>query len=133
MAPSFCAGRSGASEQNDETAHAALLGAGPRRLKGALSEAADEQAAARAARASGAPKSYRFEPRVIQVKQGGKVTWTNHDDFPHTVQILAGADAATHDLCIGKSVTISFDRAGTVYYRCSLHPAQMKGEVVVTP
>ena len=79
------------------------------------------------------PRSYRFEPRVIQVKQGGKVTWTNHDDFPHTVQILAGADAATHDLGIGKTVTISFDRAGTVYYQCSLHPAQMKGEVVVTP
>ena len=79
------------------------------------------------------PKSYRFAPRVIEVKPGTKVNWTNHDDFPHTVQILAGADAATHDLGIGKTVTISFDRAGTVYYRCSLHPAQMKGEVVVTP
>ena len=79
------------------------------------------------------PKSYRFDPPVIQVKQGTTVTWTNHDDFPHTVQILAGADAATHDLGIGKTVTISFDQPGTVYYHCSLHPAQMNGEVVVTP
>ena len=78
------------------------------------------------------PKSYRFAPPVIQVKSGTKVTWTNHDDFPHTVQILAGADAATHDLGIGKTVSITFDRPGTVYYHCSLHPAQMKGEVVVT-
>jgi plastocyanin len=78
------------------------------------------------------PKSYRFEPRVIQVKSGKQVTWVNHDDFPHTVQILAGADAATHDLGIGKTVTITFDRPGTVYYHCSLHPAQMKGEIVVT-
>jgi plastocyanin len=77
------------------------------------------------------PKSYRFAPPVIEVKPGTKVSWTNHDDFPHTVQILAGADAATHDLGIGKTVTIAFDRPGTVYYHCSLHPAQMKGEVVV--
>jgi|GEM_PF-2131658 len=78
------------------------------------------------------PKSYRFDPPIIQVKQGTAVTWTNHDDFPHTVQILAGADAGTHDLGIGKTVTISFDRPGTVYYHCSLHPSQMKGEIVVT-
>jgi plastocyanin len=79
------------------------------------------------------PKSYKFDPPVIQVKQGTTVTWVNHDDFPHTVQILAGVDAATHDLGIGQTVTIAFDRPGTVYYHCSLHPAQMKGEVVVTP
>jgi plastocyanin len=78
------------------------------------------------------PKSYKFQPPVIQVKSGTKVTWTNHDDFPHTVQILAGADAATHDLGIGKTVTITFARPGTVYYHCSLHPSQMKGEVLVT-
>ena len=78
------------------------------------------------------PKSYKFQPRVVEVKQGTAVTWTNRDDFPHTVEILAGADAATHDLGIGKTVTITFDRPGTVYDRCSLHPTQMKGEVVVT-
>jgi plastocyanin len=79
------------------------------------------------------PKSYQFAPRVIEVKRGATVTWTNHDDFPHTVQILAGADAGTHDLGIGRTVSITFDQPGTVYYHCSLHPAQMKGEVVVTP
>jgi plastocyanin len=77
------------------------------------------------------PKSYRFEPRVIEVKQGTTVTWTNHDDFPHTVQILSGAETGTYDLGIGKTTTIALDRPGTVYYHCSLHPAQMKGEVVV--
>lgn len=78
------------------------------------------------------PKSYKFEPPVITVKVGTTVTWTNHDDFPHTVQILAGADPSTQSLGIGKSVTLTFDRPGTVYYHCSLHPAQMKGEVVVS-
>ncbi len=79
------------------------------------------------------PKSYRFDPRVIEVKPGTKVTWTNHDDFPHTVQILTGPAADTHDLGIGKTVTVTFDQPGTVYYQCSLHPTQMKGEVVVRP
>ncbi len=78
------------------------------------------------------PKSYRFQPPVIEVKRGTKVTWTNHDDFPHTVAILSGADPATHDIGLGKSVEITFERPGTVYYHCSLHPAQMKGEVIVT-
>ena len=78
------------------------------------------------------PKSYRFQPAVIEVKRRTTVTWTNHDDFPHTVQVLAGADPGTHDLGIGKQVTITFDEPGTVYYHCSLHPAQMKGEIIVT-
>ncbi len=78
------------------------------------------------------PKSYKFEPPVIEVARGATVVWTNHDDFPHTVQILAGADPATYDLGIGNTVTIRFDKPGTVYYQCSIHPAQMKGEVIVT-
>ena len=78
------------------------------------------------------PKSYKFEPAIITVKTGTTVTWTNHDDFPHTVQVLAGAPDSTQTLGIGKSVTLTFDQPGTVYYHCSLHPAQMKGEVVVT-
>jgi plastocyanin len=78
------------------------------------------------------PKSYKFQPAVIEVARGTTVVWTNHDDFPHTVQILAGAEASTHDLGIGKTVSIRFDKPGTVYYHCSVHPAQMKGEVIVT-
>ena len=79
-----------------------------------------------------AAKSYKFEPAVIEVKTGTTVTWTNHDDFPHTVQILAGADPSTEQLGVGRTATVTFDHPGTVYYQCSLHPAQMKGEVVVT-
>jgi plastocyanin len=79
------------------------------------------------------PKSYKFAPPVIEVARGTTVVWTNHDDFPHTVQILAGADdQSTHDLGIGKTVSIAFDEPGTVYYHCSIHPAQMKGKVIVT-
>jgi hypothetical protein len=28
------------------------------------------------------PKSYRFEPAVIEIAAGARVTWTDHDDLP---------------------------------------------------
>ena len=77
------------------------------------------------------PRSYRFDPAVIQVRPGTTVTWTNHDQFPHTVQLLTGSDRSTRDLGIGQSTTIRFDQPGEYYYRCSLHPSQMHGKVIV--
>ena len=32
-------------------------------------------------------KSYRFDPETIEVKAGSTVTWTNDDNFTHTVQV----------------------------------------------
>ena len=78
-----------------------------------------------------AVKSYRFEPAVIEVAAGAEVTWTNKDDFPHNVRFLTGSDE-THDLPIGDSVAVSFEETGNYYYECSLHPQQMRGEVIVT-
>lgn len=76
------------------------------------------------------PKSYRFEPAVIQVEAGTTVTWTNEDDFPHNVHLLDGSDR-TEDLPVGESVSIAFDEAGRIDYECSLHPQQMQGTVIV--
>jgi plastocyanin len=76
------------------------------------------------------PKSYRFEPEVIQVDAGTTVTWTNEDDFPHNVHLLDGSDR-TEDLPVGESVSITFDEAGQIDYECSLHPQQMQGMVIV--
>ena len=76
------------------------------------------------------PKSYRFEPEVIQVDQGTTVTWTNQDDFPHTVHLLDGSDVLK-ELPIGASASITFDQTGTIDYECSLHPQQMTGSVIV--
>jgi plastocyanin len=74
------------------------------------------------------PKSYRFEPDVIQIKAGTSVTWTNNDNFTHTVKVEDGAD---HKIERGKSVTVSFPKAGTYHYVCTLHSHDMKGEVIV--
>lgn len=76
------------------------------------------------------PKSYKFAPKVVEVAEGGTVTWINEDDFPHTVQLLDGSES-DKKLAVGDSTSITFDRAGTFPYNCSLHPTQMKGEVVV--
>ena len=31
-------------------------------------------------------KSYRFDPKTIEIEAGQSVTWTNEDNFTHTVQ-----------------------------------------------
>jgi plastocyanin len=77
------------------------------------------------------PRSYRFEPAVIAIDVGTTVTWTNRDEFPHTVHLLDGS-GVTKDLPIEHSASITFDRSGTIYYECSIHPQQMHGEVIVS-
>ena len=36
------------------------------------------------------PPSYKFEPKAISVATGTTVTWTNHDNFTHSVKFLDG-------------------------------------------
>jgi plastocyanin len=75
------------------------------------------------------PPSYRFAPDAIEIKAGASVTWTNHDHFTHTVKVADGPD---HRVDRGASVTISFPKVGTYHFLCTLHPHDMKGEVIVT-
>lgn len=76
------------------------------------------------------PKSYRFDPAVIQVKAGTTVTWHNGDNFTHAVVFTKGVDARL-TLAPGESGTVSFDKPGTYEYVCSFHAQQMKGQVIV--
>jgi plastocyanin len=73
-------------------------------------------------------KSYRFEPGTIEIDAGRSVTWTNEDNFTHTVQVDGRED---HKVEQGKSVTITFDAPGTYHYVCTLHSRDMDGEVIV--
>jgi plastocyanin len=73
-------------------------------------------------------KSYRFDPKVIEVEAGGTVTWTNEDNFTHTVQVDGQED---HEVGKGESVSITFDAPGTYSYVCTLHSQDMDGEVIV--
>ena len=79
------------------------------------------------------PPSYRFEPAAITVKAGTTVTWTNHDNFTHSVQLLdGGLPTDPHVMEPGGDATVTFSAAGTYHYQCHLHPQNMQGTVVVT-
>ena len=73
-------------------------------------------------------KSYRFDPKKIEVDAGSSVTWTNDDNFTHTVQVDGQDD---HKVERGKSISITFDKPGTYHYVCTLHSRDMDGEVIV--
>ena len=73
-------------------------------------------------------KSYRFDPKTIEIDAGDRVTWTNEDNFTHTVQVDGQED---HKVERGKSVSIAFDTPGTYHYVCTLHSQDMEGEVIV--
>ena len=73
-------------------------------------------------------KSYRFDPKTIEIEAGDTVTWTNADNFTHTVQVDGQED---HKVERGESVSISFDTPGTYHYVCTLHKRDMDGEVIV--
>ena len=73
-------------------------------------------------------KSYRFEPGTIEINAGRSVTWTNEDNFTHTVQV---DDREDHEVERGESVSIAFAQPGTYHYVCTLHSRDMEGEVIV--
>jgi len=73
-------------------------------------------------------KSYRFSPDAIRVKAGDRVTWTNEDNFTHTVKVDGQSD---HKVDRGDSVSIEFDKTGTYHYVCTLHSRDMSGTVIV--
>ena len=74
-------------------------------------------------------KSYRFDPEKIEIDAGQSVTWTNDDNFTHTVEVEGQGD---HKVGRGESVSIRFDEPGTYDYVCTLHSHDMRGTVIVT-
>jgi len=80
------------------------------------------------------PASYRFSPPAISVAAGATVTWTNHDNFSHSVQFLdGGLPTEPMEMKPGATAAFTFGAAGTFRYQCSFHPQNMQGTVVVTP
>jgi plastocyanin len=74
-------------------------------------------------------KSYRFDPKTIEIQSGETVTWTNEDNFTHTVEVEGQGD---HKVGRGESASVTFDKPGTYDYVCTLHSHDMKGTVIVT-
>ena len=73
-------------------------------------------------------KSYRFDPKTIEIEAGQRVTWTNVDNFTHTVQVDGQED---HEVERGESVSLTFETPGSYHYVCTLHSQDMDGDVIV--
>ena len=77
------------------------------------------------------PPSYKFAPSAITVPDGTTVTWTNHDNFTHSVRLVDdGGDVMV--IKPGESVSFTFHGVGEHHYDCSFHPQNMTGVVIVT-
>ena len=73
--------------------------------------------------------NFSFTPPTASVPVGTTVTWTNHDDVPHTV-ISTERQFKSPVLDTDGQYSHRFEAAGTYKYFCSLHP-RMTGEIVV--
>jgi plastocyanin len=73
--------------------------------------------------------NFSFAPKTLTVPAGGKVTWTNHDDVPHTI-VSTEKRFASPVLDTNERFSYSFTTPGTYAYFCSIHP-HMTGSIVV--
>jgi plastocyanin len=82
-----------------------------------------------------------FTPRMLTVKPGTTVTWTNKDSFAHTVTSASDLSVNATPTGLfesgqfgqGRTFSFTFRKAGTYFYECTIHKsmASMHGEVVV--
>ena len=76
---------------------------------------------------------FAFGPKEISVKTGGTVTWTNKDEFDHSIQIdsieLKGPNFGPPSGT--KTFSHQFTKSGTYPYICGVHNS-MTGTAVVT-
>jgi plastocyanin len=106
---------------------ASCNGTGPSAYGASASTAVTTTAAT--ASNAGTIKGFSFQPEVLKVKVGAKVTWTNDDTVAHTVTADTNS-FASGNLQPGGSFSFAFIRPGTYAYHCSIHPS-MHGSVVV--
>jgi plastocyanin len=73
--------------------------------------------------------NFTFNPKVVTVKAGDTVVWTNNDDIPHTVASPRDG-IKSKPLDTGDVFSFTFTTPGAYDYFCSLHP-HMTGRIVV--
>ncbi len=74
-------------------------------------------------------KDFMFAPASLTVAAGSTVTWTNHDEEPHTVVSDSGL-FRSGALDTNERFSFRFEKPGTYHYACSIHP-RMVGTIVV--
>jgi Icc protein len=73
--------------------------------------------------------NFTFNPASLEIPPRTMVTWTNHDDQPHTVTSTQKIFASPA-LDTGEHFSFTFVTSGEYPYYCTLHP-RMTGKVVV--
>ena len=73
--------------------------------------------------------NFSFGPTEVTVPAGTTVTWTNHDDIPHTV-VSTDKVFKSKVLDTDEKYSFTFATPGTYAYFCSIHP-KMTGRVIV--
>ena len=75
-------------------------------------------------------KDFAFNPQILTVKSGEKVTWINRDEEPHTIVSVEKQFKKSTALDTDQEFTITAGAPGTYNYFCSVHP-KMTGTIVV--
>jgi len=73
--------------------------------------------------------NFSYSPAELTIHPGTRVTWTNHDDVPHTVTETAKA-FTSGALDTDQTFSRVFDAAGTYNYYCAVHP-HMTARIIV--
>ncbi|WP_240755964.1 cupredoxin family copper-binding protein [Pandoraea sp. XY-2] len=75
--------------------------------------------------------NFAFSPATLTVRAGTRVTWTNHDEDPHTVTSSDNPHVfASGALDTNGTFSVTFDKPGTYPYYCAIHP-HMTGVIIV--
>ena len=79
--------------------------------------------------------NFKFEPKVLRVKVGTTVTWTNTDGT-HTA-VADGENFSSPTLSRGQTFSHKFTKRGKYPYYCSFHGSKgggdMAGTIIVVP
>lgn len=75
--------------------------------------------------------NFSFAPKLLTVKAGTTVMWTNGDDVPHNV-VGTKNEFSSPVLDTDQTFSFAFRNPGSYKYYCKLHP-MMTGTIMVTP
>jgi plastocyanin len=74
-----------------------------------------------------------FSPKTVHAKVGDTVKWTNQDQVAHNVTYVSGPQfTSSSTFGNGGTYSLRLTKAGTIQYRCTIHPG-MNGTIVVGP
>ena len=74
--------------------------------------------------------NFAFETKILTIKVGDTVTWTNLDSVGHTVTSDSGSELSSGTISKNGVYSHTFTTTGEFGYHCTPHP-YMTGKVVV--